>query len=64
VKKNPRGCWWWTWRPRCPGLDLYYTVDNTIPNQYYPKYNGPVTMPEGADTFRVISYRRASRWAG
>jgi len=57
VKKNPQGLLVVDLAPEVPGLDLYYTVDNTIPNQYFPKYNGPVTMPEGADTFRVISYR-------
>jgi hexosaminidase len=38
-------------------LDLYYTLDNTIPNEYYSKYNGPIVFPDGADQFRVISYR-------
>ncbi len=57
VKKNAEGLLVVDLATEAPGLDLYYTVDNTIPNQYYPKYNGPVTMPEGADTFRVISYR-------
>lgn len=39
------------------GLDLYYTLDNTIPNQYYSRYKEPVLLPADVDQFRVISYR-------
>jgi hexosaminidase len=39
------------------GLDLYYTLDNSIPNQYHPKYKTVITFPDGADQFRVISYK-------
>jgi hexosaminidase len=38
-------------------VDIYYTVDNTIPNQYSPKYNGTIAFPNGADMLRVITYR-------
>lgn len=40
------------------GLDLYYTLDNTLPNQYYPHYKAPIVVPIGTDLFRVISYRQ------
>ena len=41
-----------------PGLDIYYTFDNTNPDAYYPKYNGtPVTFPMGATWLNVITYR-------
>lgn len=39
------------------GLDIYYTLDSAIPNQYYPQYKEPVLVPEGTDMFRVITYR-------
>lgn len=39
------------------GLDLYYTLDNTIPNQYYNRYDGPIEVPKGVALFRVISYQ-------
>jgi hexosaminidase len=39
------------------GLDIYYTLDNTIPNAYGTKYTGPIEVPEGTDNFRVITYR-------
>lgn len=38
-------------------LDIFYTVDNTIPNQYCPKYKGTIVLPTGADMLRVITYR-------
>lgn len=40
------------------GLDIYYTIDNTIPNQYYPKYTGPITFTKDVDMLRVITYRK------
>jgi hexosaminidase len=39
------------------GLDIYYTLDNAIPNQYCPKYSGPVTLPKDVDMVRMITYR-------
>jgi hexosaminidase len=39
------------------GLDLYYTLDNTLPNQYYDQYKAPFTVPEGVELFRVIAYK-------
>jgi len=40
-------------------IDLYYTFDNTFPDDHSPAYiNGErLTIPKDADTFRVISYR-------
>jgi hexosaminidase len=38
-------------------LDIFYTVDNTIPNQYSQKYKGTIEFPAGADMLRVIAYR-------
>ena len=40
-----------------PGLDIYYTIDDTMPDSYTPKYTKPVLMPEGPVTLRVITYR-------
>ena len=39
------------------GLDLYYTLDNAIPNHYHPKYREPIQVPEDVDAFRVVSYK-------
>lgn len=40
------------------GLDVFYTFDDTIVDEFYPKYNGrPVTIPKGAHHIRARSYR-------
>ncbi len=57
VKKNEAGLLVLNLATEVPGLDVHYTVDNTIPNQYYPKYTEPVVIPEGADMVRIITYR-------
>ncbi|WP_333819964.1 beta-N-acetylhexosaminidase [Ohtaekwangia sp.] len=58
VKKNAAGKLLIELSTEVPGLDIYYTVDNTIPNQYYPRYTAPVEYPDGADNFRLITYRK------
>jgi hexosaminidase len=40
-----------------PGLNIHYTFDNSFPDEYYPKYTGPLTVPKDAITLRAISYR-------
>ncbi|MGF7217435.1 hexosaminidase [Spirosoma lacussanchae] len=40
-----------------PGLDLYYTIDDTMPDGRSPKYSQPITLPDGPITLRVITYR-------
>ena len=37
--------------------DLFYTVDNTIPDAQSPHYTQPFVFPKGADRLRVIAYR-------
>jgi hexosaminidase len=40
-----------------PDITFHYTFDNTVPNKYATAYTEPIPLPEGADNFRVISYR-------
>lgn len=41
-----------------PGLDIYYTFDNTVPDQYAAKYQGQVlNFPAGASQICAITYR-------
>jgi hexosaminidase len=58
VKKNAAGKLVIELSTEVPGLDIYYTVDNTIPNQYYSHYTVPIEYPNGADNFRLITYRK------
>jgi hexosaminidase len=39
------------------GLDLYYSFDNSFPDNYYPKYTAPLVAPKDAVTLKVISYK-------
>lgn len=40
------------------GLDVYYSFDDSSPDQFYPKYEGiPVLIPEGAHHIRAVSYK-------
>jgi hexosaminidase len=38
-------------------LDLYYTIDNSFPDRFSPKYTEPIIVPSEAAMLRVISYR-------
>ncbi|MBD2754197.1 beta-N-acetylhexosaminidase [Spirosoma validum] len=40
-----------------PGLDMYYTIDDTMPDQFSTKYSQPVNLPDGPITLRVATYR-------
>ncbi|MDO6433324.1 family 20 glycosylhydrolase [Flavitalea sp. BT771] len=40
-----------------PGLDIYYSFDNSNPDSFYPKYAHPLTVPKDADMLKVITYR-------
>jgi hexosaminidase len=39
------------------GLEIYYSFDNSYPDNYYPKYTGILTVPIDATQLRVITYR-------
>jgi hexosaminidase len=41
------------------GMQIYYTFDNTYPDNYGPLYHQgeKLTIPKDADTFRVITYQ-------
>ncbi|GAA4469573.1 family 20 glycosylhydrolase [Nibrella saemangeumensis] len=40
-----------------PGLDIYYSLDDTMPDNQSTKYTQPVELPDGPITLRVITYR-------
>ncbi len=40
------------------GLDIYYTFDQTNPDNFSPKFDGkPIQFPVGATQLNVITYR-------
>lgn len=40
-----------------PGLDIYYSFDNSYPDRFYPKYTGTLKAPIDATQFRVVTYK-------
>ncbi|MBN8672535.1 MAG: family 20 glycosylhydrolase [Chitinophagales bacterium] len=39
------------------GLSIHYSFDNSFPDQYYPKYSMPLTVPKDAAAIKMITYR-------
>jgi len=39
------------------GLDIYFTFDETNPDNFYPKYNSPLSVPKDAVMLKVVTYR-------
>jgi hexosaminidase len=40
-----------------PGLDIYYSFDETNPDEYYPKYEKSLIIPKDALHLKVVTYR-------
>jgi len=40
-----------------PGLDIYYSFDNSNPDNFYPKYTSTLSIPKEAAMLKVITYR-------
>ncbi len=40
-----------------PGIDLFYSTDDTMPDQFSTKYTQPLDLPDGPITLRVVGYR-------
>ena len=39
------------------GLDIYYSFDNSNPDNFYPKFTGTLSIPKDASWLKVITYR-------
>jgi len=55
--KNPDNTLKITLTSEAPGLDIYYSFDNSFPDNFYPKYTAPIDAPKDATQLRVITYR-------
>ncbi|MFN8258216.1 MAG: family 20 glycosylhydrolase [Bacteroidales bacterium] len=44
-----------------PGLEIYYTIDGTMPDNYAIKYDKPFQLPEGKITLKAVSYRNGNK---
>ena len=39
------------------GLSIHYSFDNSFPDNFYPAYTSPITVPKDASSMKVITYR-------
>lgn len=39
------------------GLNVYYSFDNSFPDNFYPKYEKPLQVPKDAANLKVVTYR-------
>lgn len=39
------------------GLSIHYSFDNSFPDQFYPEYSSPLTVPKDAAAMKVITSR-------
>lgn len=39
------------------GLDVFYSIDESLPDNYYPKYTQPVVVPEDAMHIKLVTYK-------
>jgi hexosaminidase len=57
VKRSKTGATKIAMTSEVEGLELFYTLDNTLPSTYSPVYKDSIIFPTGADMFRVQAYR-------
>ncbi|MCX6218473.1 family 20 glycosylhydrolase [Spirosoma sp.] len=57
LKKHPMGMMEVTLGHELPDTYLYYSVDNTVPDDHFPLYTQPFQMPKGAERVKIIAYR-------
>ncbi|HEU4609596.1 MAG TPA: beta-N-acetylhexosaminidase [Chitinophagaceae bacterium] len=47
--------------PEIEDLDMYYSFDNSYPDNHYPRYDGRLDVPVDATTMRVVCYRHGKQ---
>ncbi|UHG92382.1 beta-N-acetylhexosaminidase [Spirosoma oryzicola] len=57
LKKHPMGMMEIMLSHELPDTYLYYSTDNTVPDDHFPLYTQPFLMPKGADRVKVVAYR-------
>lgn len=46
-----------TLRSEADGLDIYYSFDNSFPDNFYPKYKSPLMPPKDAVQLKLVTYK-------
>ena len=57
VKKDARDSLLVELSTEVEGLDIYYSFDNSHPDNFYPKYSSPLSIPKDAVMLKVVTYR-------
>jgi len=39
------------------GVDFYYSFDSSFPDEFYPKYQSPLTIPKDISLLRIVAYK-------
>lgn len=47
--------------PEIEGLDVYYSIDESIPDNFFPKYTAPIILPKDAAHLKVITYQNGKK---
>jgi hexosaminidase len=61
VKKNPDGYLVVTFESQIEGLDIFYTLDNNVPDQYSMKYGKEIVFTPDVDQLRLITFRNGKQ---
>ncbi len=48
---------WLVLESEISGNDIYFTIDDTMPDSFSTKYSQPTELPDGSFTLRVIAFR-------
>ncbi|MCC6286807.1 MAG: family 20 glycosylhydrolase [Chitinophagaceae bacterium] len=44
-----------------PDIDVYYSLNESNPDEYYPKYTAPFSLPDDVATIKVVTYRKGKQ---
>jgi hexosaminidase len=57
VKKDSKDSLQITLGTEIKGIDIYYSFDNSNPDNFYPKYSSALSIPKQAFMLKIITYR-------
>ncbi|MGC4022039.1 MAG: family 20 glycosylhydrolase [Cyclobacteriaceae bacterium] len=60
-KKNDKGQLLIELSTEITGLDIFYSFDETNPDNFYPKYSSALSVPKDAVTLKVVTYRNGKQ---
>ncbi|WP_157278484.1 beta-N-acetylhexosaminidase [Olivibacter sitiensis] len=61
ARKVPNGTLEVVLEKEIESLDIYYSFDETFPDNFYPQYYMPLSVPQEASNLKVVSYRHGKQ---